>query len=38
MKAFMKAFKLIQLGFLLGTIFWMWIESEEKKEEELVTA
>lgn len=32
MKAFIKSLKLIQAGFLLGTLFWMWAESEKEKE------
>jgi hypothetical protein len=36
MKSFSKAFKMIQVGFLLGTLFWMWVmgEEEEKKKKE----
>ena len=32
MKTFIRSFKLIQAGFLLGTFFWMWVMSEEEKK------
>ena len=32
MKALIKSIKLIQVGFLLGTFFWMWIMSEEEQK------
>lgn len=38
MKSIMKSFKLIQAGFLLGTLFWMWVESEENKKKEAINA
>lgn len=34
MKTLIKSLKLIQAGFLLGTVFWMWIMSEEEKKKE----